>query len=72
MVTNYGEGGGATKWEEAGASEDLPLQKGEGVVKVLAMLKGGRTSFEVVFPRKFEVLAILKGWGGGAQIFSPS
>ena len=28
QVTNYGKGGGATKWE-GGASEVLPLQKGE-------------------------------------------
>ena len=31
------------------------------------MLKGGRTSFGVVFPRKLEALAILKGGGGGAK-----
>ena len=39
MVTNYGEGGGATK-QEGGAREVSPLRKG-GAEKVLAMLKGG-------------------------------
>ena len=31
MVTDYGEGGGATKWEGGGASEVLHLQKKRGV-----------------------------------------
>ena len=39
MVTNYGEGGGAIKWEER-ASDVLALQKG-GAEKVLAMMNGG-------------------------------
>ena len=43
LVTNYGEGGGATK-QEGGAREVLPLQKG-GAEKVLAMLKGGHKKF---------------------------
>ena len=37
-----------------GACEVLPLRKGEGAEKVLAMLKGGgggTTSFGVVFPQ---------------------
>ena len=38
VVTNYGDGWGATKG--GGASEVLPLQKGVAE-KVLAMLKGG-------------------------------
>ena len=43
LVTNYGEGGGATK-REGGAGEVLPLRKG-GTEKVLAMLKGGHNKF---------------------------
>ena len=39
LVTNYGEGGGATK-REGGAREVLPLRKG-GAEFFLAMLKGG-------------------------------
>ena len=36
------------------------------------MLKGGTNSFGVFFLRKLEVLAILKGWGGGgAESFHP-
>ena len=43
LVTNYGEGGGATKRE--GACEVLPLCKG-GMEKVLAMLtEGGQKKF---------------------------
>ena len=38
LVTNYGEGGGAIKWE--GGHVKLPLRKG-GAEKVLAMMKGG-------------------------------
>ena len=45
-VTNYGEGV-ATKREWA--CEVLPLRKGGGAEKVLAMLKGGTKSFGVVF-----------------------
>ena len=44
LVTNYGEGGGATKREGGGAREVLPLRKG-GAQKVLAMLKGGHNKF---------------------------
>ena len=40
-VTNYRE--------RAGACEVFPLRKGGGAEKVLAMLKGGTTSFRVVF-----------------------
>ena len=43
LVTNYGEGGGATKWE-GGAREVLPLRKGGG--GVLAILFWG--SFYVI------------------------
>ena len=53
LVTNYEEGGGATKREwGGGAREVLPLRKG-GAQKVLAMLKGGggTKSFGVVFMR---------------------
>ena len=46
MVTNYGEGGGATK-REGGQLKFYPYKKGSE--KVLAMLKGGDTKgFEVV------------------------
>ena len=38
LVTNYGEGGGATK-REGGSREVLPLRKG-GAEKVLAMQGG--------------------------------
>ena len=47
LVTNYGERG-ATKRDGGGASEVLPLRKGEAE-NVLAMLKGGTKSFGVVF-----------------------
>ena len=40
--------GGARNWEGGGASEVLPLRK-EGAEKALSMLKGGITSFGVVF-----------------------
>ena len=33
LVTNYGEGGGATKREGGGACEVLPLRKGGGANK---------------------------------------
>ena len=56
MVTSYGEGGGG------GQGKFYPYKMGGGVV--LAMLKGGRTSFGVVFMGKLEVLAILKGEAG--------
>ena len=54
MVTNYGEGGGATKREGGGTKRQrgqlkfYPYKKGSE--KVLAMLKGGgdTKSFEVV------------------------
>ena len=41
------------------------LGVGGGAQKVLAMLKGGTTSFGVFFTRWLELLAILKGGGGG-------
>ena len=47
LVTNYGEGGGVKTG--GGARDVLPLRKGEGAEKVLAMLKGGTKSFGVVF-----------------------
>ena len=42
LVTNNGGGGGATKLQNrsGGAREVLPLRKGMGTDKVLAMLKG--------------------------------
>ena len=55
-------GRGATK-RGGGAYEVLPLQKGGG--EVLAMLKGGTKSYEVVFTQELEVLAI--GIGGGGE-----
>ena len=60
MVTNYREGGYKIGggWGEV---KFYPYEKGGGG-KILAMLKGGgRQSFGVVFPRKLEVLAVLKG-----------
>ena len=57
-----------------------PYKRG-GAEKVLAMLKGGTQSFEVVFTQELEVLAIVMGEGGhkrfpllrggGAQQFYP-
>ena len=50
-----------------GVREVLPLRKGGGAEKTLAMLKGGggggTTSFGIVFTHQLEVLAILKGGG---------
>ena len=46
-----GRGGGPTKWKGGGVCEVLPLQKGGGTEKVLAMLKGEHKSFGVVFTR---------------------
>ena len=43
---------------------------GGGAEKVLAMLKVGPNSFGVVFTPKLEVLAILKGGGGGTKSFN--
>ena len=49
-------------------------------IKVLAMLKGGTTSFKVVLTQELEVLAIVVGWGksfhplkggGGRKKFYP-
>ena len=40
LVTNYGEGGGATK-REGGHVKFYHYEKGGGAEKVLAMLKGG-------------------------------
>ena len=57
-----------------GASEVLPPQK-EGAKKVLAMLKGGTTSFGVILRRELDVLVILKVYvcvgGGGGDRFYP-
>ena len=47
----------------------LLLRKGGGAENVLAMLKGGRGSFDVVLTRELEVLAIVMG--GGMQKFYP-
>ena len=68
VVSNYGEGGATKRERGRGANEVLPLRKGGGGAdkKVSTMLKGGgRTCFGEVFPRRPEVLAILKG--GGVQ-----
>ena len=74
MVTNYGEGRGATKQEGGGgASEILPLQKGRADI-ILAMLKaggGGTKCSEVVSTQELEVLAILMGEGGRCKKFPP-
>ena len=40
--------------------------------KVLAMLKGGTTSFEAVLTQEHEPLPILKRGGGGAKTFGPA
>ena len=46
LVTNHGEGGGGGyKTGGRGAREVLPLRKGGGAEKVLAMLKGGHNKF---------------------------
>ena len=45
LVTNYGEGGGATKREGGGHVKFYPYEKGGGAEKVLAMLKGGHKKF---------------------------
>ena len=84
VVTNYGEGGGATK-REGGHAKFYPYEKGGGAKTVLAMLKGGggggTTSFEVVLTRELEVLTIVMGGckkfypvlrGGGAKSFRPA
>ena len=43
---------GPTQWEGGGGQVNLPLRKGGGAEKVLAMLKGlGTQCFEVVFTR---------------------
>ena len=60
-------GRGGYKTGRGVASEVLPLQKG-GAEKVLAMLKGGTTSFEVVLTWELEVLAIVMG---GTKSFHP-
>ena len=44
-----------------------PYKKRGGAEKVVAMLKGGGGSFEVVLTRGLEVLAILMEEGGVAQ-----
>ena len=41
LVTNYGEGGGATKREGGGAREVLPLRKGGGGGKSFSHAEGG-------------------------------
>ena len=67
-----GGGGGATKQGGGRVSGVLPLQKmGVGVVKVLAMVKMGAHSFEVVLRLEIDVLAILKGGGGGCKKLHP-
>ena len=57
----------ATKREE-GHLKFYPYKKGKGSEKVLDKLKGGTTSFGVVFTQKLEVWAILKV-GGATKSF---
>ena len=57
VVTSKGEGGGRQKF--------YPYKKG-GPENILAMLKDGTTSFEVVLTQELEVLAILIVVVGGA------
>ena len=52
LVTNYDEGGGATK-RERGACEVLPMKR--------RGRKGSSHAEGIVFTRSLEVLAILKG-----------
>ena len=75
MITNYGEGRGATKQEGGGGtSEILPLQKGRADI-ILPMLKGGgggaTKCSEVFSTQELEVLAILMGEGGRCKKFPP-
>ena len=52
-------------WRGGGGQVKIyPYKKKGGSEQVLAMLKGGTTSFEVVLAQEHEVLAILI-WGGG-------
>ena len=54
-----------THWLSRHSEGFLPLQKGGGSEKVLAMLNESAKSFGVVFTQYLEVLTILKG--GGVQ-----
>ena len=55
LAINYGDGGLQQNGRGGGgASEVLPLRKG-GAEIVLAMLKGGTTSFGVVLAQELEV-----------------
>ena len=62
-----GGGGGATK-QEQGASQVLPLEN-KGSEKDLAMLKGmwGKGVRITVLREAYQVLAMLKGRGGGGR-----
>ena len=54
LVTNYGEGGGATKRKVGGGTcEVLPLQKrgGGGAENVLAILKGRHKMVWAIFDK---------------------
>ena len=51
-----------------GWGQVLPLQKGGGAGKILAILNGGTTSFRVVLTWVLEVLTILKLMGGGQKV----
>ena len=63
QAINYSRGGGRYKMGGGGSVKFTLTKKmwGGGAEKVLAMLKGGTTSFEVVLTHELEVLAILKG-----------
>ena len=65
-----GMGGGSYK-TGVGASE--VVQKGRGAKRVLAMLngEGDTNSFGEVLTWELEVLAVLKGVGGGRKSFRP-
>ena len=69
VVSNYGKGGGATKWERGHVSNRsiaiTPMKRGGGQTSFShAEGVGGTTSFGIVYTWKLEVLAILKGGGG--------
>ena len=85
MVTNYGEGRGATKQEGGGWSFTLTKGWGGGGGGEREKVFVGTTSFEVVLTQELEVLAILmeeggrkkfpplkRGGGGGAGSFTLS
>ena len=65
-----GRGGGGYKTGEGGYVKFYPYEMGGGAETVLAMLKGGTTSFEVVFNTE-ACLAIMMGGGGGRKKFPP-